>query len=100
MSCSFEVISMGSLHAPAPCKNLLLLDRQAFPSSLMFLKVHKTPYLHRFFHYPPAILGIIILMHVLTFLVSLFTIDLLPLEISKMPYLPHYLMDFDQIKRV
>ena len=52
------------------------------------------------FYYPPAILGIIILMHVLTFLVSLFTIDLLPLEIFKMPYLPYYLMDFDQIKRV
>ena len=38
-------------------------------------------------------------MHVLTFLVSLFTNDLLPLEIFKMLYLPYYLMDFDQIKR-
>ena len=65
----------------------------------MFLKVHKTPYLHRFFHYPPAILGIIILRHVLTFLVSLFTNGLLPLEIFKMLYLPYYWMDFDQIKR-
>ena len=33
------------------------------------------------------------------FLVSLFTNGLLPLEIFKMPYLPYYLMDFDQIKR-
>ena len=27
---------------------------------IMFLKVHKTPYLHRFFHYATAILGIIL----------------------------------------
>ena len=38
-------------------------------------------------------------MHVLTFLVSLFTNGLLPLAIFKMPCLPYYLMDFDQIKR-
>ena len=31
------------------------------------------------------------------FLVSLFTNGLHPLEIFKMPYLPYYLMDFDQI---
>ena len=65
----------------------------------MFLMAHKTQYLHRFFHYAPAILGLIILMHVLMFVVSLFTNGLLPLEILKMPYLPYYMMDFDQIKR-
>ena len=78
---------------------LLLLDRQAFPSSLMFFQRSiETPYLHRFFRYLSATLRIIILMHVLMFLISLFTIGLLPLEIFKMPYLPFYLMDFDQIK--
>ena len=65
----------------------------------MFFKVHKTPYLHRFFHYPPAILGIIILMHGFMCFVSLFTNGMLPLEIFKVPYLSYYLMDFDQIKR-
>ena len=38
-------------------------------------------------------------MHVFMCLVSLFTTGLLPLEIFKVPYLPYYLMDFDQIKR-
>ena len=27
---------------------IILLERQAFPSSLMFLEVHKTPYLQNF----------------------------------------------------
>ena len=65
----------------------------------MFLKDHKTPYLHRFFHYPPAILVIIILVHGFMCLISLFTNGLLPLEIFKEPYLPYHLMDLDQIKK-
>ena len=65
----------------------------------MFLKLHKTPCLHKLFHYSPALLGIIILMHVLMCLVSVFTSGLLLLEIFKVPYLPYYLMDFDHIKR-
>ena len=38
-------------------------------------------------------------MHSFMCLVSLFTIGLLPLEIFKMPYLPYYFIDFDQIKK-
>ena len=52
------------VHRVTQFMSILLLDRQALPSSLMFLKVHKTPYFHRFFHSPLSILGLIILMHV------------------------------------
>ena len=74
---------LGSSFGCIPLTPILLYQgtQKIWKNVSEVLQAHKTPYLHRLqFHYPPAILGIIILMHGFMCLVSLHANGLLSLE--------------------